>query len=1151
MIHRLLQKPICFGVVVTLLLSMNIMPAFASYVGGVDVSLSVLFDGVLTETPPLNAKTVTVQAMIKNSNLDQTKPITVCIALYNAANKLENITLTNDVIQGDNKWHKVTTNMTLPTGGMIGRTVKGLAWDTQTISPYAEAMKSALNAPSIEYAKEESSSAGIVNDNGVLTLDTKYKQPHKFNIYYGELKYSGIYDYSDYDFLIVYDRNVESVAKVRSQGCEIFQYLYFGSRFEDTDSYIENFKSQVLDLKNTGLADGIFLDECDVNYWELGYSSQPDKCQIFYNRLKEATDYCRSIGIQTVVNGSRAFCDLGDYFLWESFQGYWTTNSLTWSNATTPRQTAETGEVSYGRTFSDWTLTGSCYYDGQSIRGGSNGTAEILIDMDTILQEQDKRDFYDWVYFEWFGEGANDNNCDIWVWTGDELPFNENSWDGTWRKLPKLWKGEPSSWNGIGKSSKYTKVKMVFHGADNLKLDSILLTYNYNYPSWDMSISNGEADTNPFMWNYNNSQRDYLLGKMNSSGNKVKVLTHTYGAPDDEYRKRYNALGSAISGFYSNDYVHPMMQSIYENNPVDEPMGMLLYRRDNTGYFTGGSATINTVNHTYTLDRNEPGYWYNKAAVTDGNTNEWNASDTLYTHTGPSFGAYTQWWGAGPTTYNSGAFNNTQVVNRSGYDVLELITDGSGSWISPVIQAYTVAETKSIMNNIIWNGSGASYSFKYKHTDGTWTDWTSLPTSNTVNIEFTEFQVKVGISGQASYTTEGVFHQGASFWGSSHTWNICLPDNINVQNFMMTDDSKYIYFSYQVAGQIDFSQNPNLPSDYNYYIYLDTLNDATKGYSGTWWTTPFGSNYRIGGNGIFKWNDSYTDRTDSNGWEWMGSAGMTYKLSADKKTIEYRIKKESLGGLEAEALKVFMNVEDSKTFIGNLINPITDGNPNYSGAFNYTQKSYQAKTPHGWYCSEEQDVNVNDGYVTLSWYEDVPEGTAVKAWLRTRGLDSNWSEWQEVTNKQMIYGSFAKVQYCIGLYTNDGKATPRVSLTELSSKDTMVTATGNEYEQTFSNLPNLTPPQINDVNIEVLNFEKGIYRLTIADGDYSVDANASPFFFWSSEEGTFSDATDNYRSVVFHSNAGMGGRMVRVAVGLGDALGRADKKAILLKGSDQ
>lgn len=905
------------------------------------------------------------------------------------------------------------------------------------------------NDDAIKYEKEESKSAGIINTDGKLTLDSKYIQPNKFNIYYGELQYSGITDYSKYDFLIVYDRNVDSVRKVRSQGCKIFQYLYFGSRFENTDTFINDFKNQILELKNNGLADGVFLDECDTDYWEIGYSRDPEKCRVFYNKLKEVTEYCRSIGVKTVVNGSRAFCDLGDYYLWESFQGFWTTNSLKWSNAASQRSITSLGEINYGFLLSDWTLSGSCYYDGQSIRGGENGSAEILIDMDHIVEPQDRKNIYDWVYFEWFGTGADDNSCKIWVWTGDELPFNEDTWDNTWRKLPKLWKGEAESWNGIGKSSRYLKIRMEFSGADNLKIDSILLTYDYQYPYRDMTAANGEADINPYLWNYNNSQRNYLWDKIRETGNKVRVLTHSYGNSVDEYKKRYAYLSSAIWGFYSCDYVHPMMQNIYENSVLDEPIGMFLKRTDdNTGVFTGATASVDLQNNIYTLQREEPGYWYDRAVMVDGNTDEWEAGNILYQHAGPSFSAYSQWWGAGTSTYHEGIFDNTKVENRDGNDVLELVTDGSGTWTSPVIKAYR-ADAKGLMNYIYWNyGNGnARYQCRYKSLDGNWTDWIDITNhSSSPMVDFTEFQVKVELTGKASYTEyveqedgnggvikEEVYYQGVSFWGSSHTWDLYLPDNINVKNFMVNDDNEYFYISYEVEGQIDFSHNPNLSSDFNYNIYLNTVGNNNRGYIGEWWKTDFGADYRISNSGIFQWDNTVGDRTDNNGWRWIGSPGMTYRLSDDKKTIEYRIKKESLGGLKEKELRLFMQVDESKSTIGNLINPFESEKTNYEGYFVYPQKSYQMKSPHGWYCSEEKDLKLEDGNVYLNWDEYRPEGTDVKAWIRTRKENENWNDWQEVANGIPISASFDKIQYCFGLFTENGNISPAVSGIELDT----------------------------------------------------------------------------------------------------------------------
>lgn len=110
---------------------------------------------------------------------------------------------------------------------------------------------------------------------------------------------------------------------------------------------------------------------------------------------------------------------------------------------------------------------------------------------------------------------------------------------------------------------------------------------------------------------------------------------------------------------------------------------------------------------------------------------------------------------------------------------------------------------------------------------------------------------------------------------------------------------------------------------------------------------------------------------------------------------------------------------------------------------------------------------------------------------------------------------------------------------------------GIEYEQNTSSYTDLTPPSIQTVRVEVLNFFKGIYRLTITDEDYTLDSRGTPFFFWSAEEGTFSEESADYKSVVFTADPGTTGRKVRVTVGIGDGLGQVSYRNLSLDGSEE
>lgn len=356
-----------------------------------------------------------------------------------------------------------------------------------------------------------------------------------------------------------------------------------------------------------------------------------EKQQVFYNDLKEITEYIRSLGMESIINGTRSFAELGDYFLWESYLSYWTTNQVKW-DSTTPlaRQLASNGAAAYGRRFADWSFEGTAHVDNGKVISGEKGAMEIIVDLEKIADREDRKTMNEWGYLEWLGKGGSDETVSIWAWTGNSLPFDE----AVWTKLPKLWKGEARSWNGIDQTAKYVKLRFEFDGANDLMMEQVRLTFNYNYPYWNMEESNDEADTNPYDWNYNNSQLKYLREQVRSNGSPIKVLTHSYGESSDADRINYTFLGSAIHGLYSWNYVHPLMQTVHYPAILEEPLGMLLRREQDgdavTGYFTGGIASINTAKHTYEWDREEPPYYYKQAITIDGSMTDWQQSDMLY-----------------------------------------------------------------------------------------------------------------------------------------------------------------------------------------------------------------------------------------------------------------------------------------------------------------------------------------------------------------------------------------------------------------------------------------------------------------------------------------------------------------------------------------
>jgi len=116
---------------------------------------------------------------------------------------------------------------------------------------------------------------------------------------------------------------------------------------------------------------------------------------------------------------------------------------------------------------------------------------------------------------------------------------------------------------------------------------------------------------------------------------------------------------------------------------------------------------------------------------------------------------------------------------------------------------------------------------------------------------------------------------------------------------------------------------------------------------------------------------------------------------------------------------------------------------------------------------------------------------------------------------------------------------------------------GIEFEQTFAyHLTDLIQPYINYVDVEVLDFMRGVYRITISVDDCTLDPRANPFFFWHSMYGTFDEIVDyqiDYASFVFSANPGTTNQNISLVmgVGVGDDLGQVARRAVILKGNDE
>ncbi len=152
------------------------------------------------------------------------------------------------------------------------------------------------------------------------------------------------------------------------------------------------------------------------------------------------------------------------------------------------------------------------------------------------------------------------------------------------------------------------------------------------------------------------------------------------------------------------------------------------------------------------------------------------------------------------------------------------------------------------------------------------------------------------------------------------------------------------------------------------------------------------------------------------------------------------------------------------------------------------------------------------------------------------------------------YGSDTDVKLYATVAGSTGTYTPNYTITVKQdpaikpSTDIPIRSIGFEYDQIYPETAPDVYPEITSVAMSVIDEENGVYQFTIRDDQYVCSQNADPFFFWSARQGTFLpvEGYDDYRSVQFTVDEDALDKNVKVIVGIGDALGYIDRKAIII-----
>ncbi|WP_430885826.1 fibronectin type III domain-containing protein [Fusibacter sp. JL216-2] len=866
---------------------------------------------------------------------------------------------------------------------------------------------------------------GVRLSGNKLTLDNSFEEQQKSIIFYSTFENAGIYDFSEYEIVVVADTDVDFNKNIRSSGAKVFQYIAYGSRFEDTDAFVEMIKSEIQNFKNLGIADGIFFDEVSVGYWGSGLRDDPEKIQAFAGRLDEITDYMSSIGLESIVNGSTGFAKLGDYYLWESFLGTFGEKHFIWSLDDTGRTANGVAGIDYFKSINDWTITGDVTTS-DTINGSGPATLEILVDTENYLDPVDKAPFFEWMDLIVSGENLSSSNVKVQAWLGDSLPFDQN----TWHDVGEVAINEESAYK-IRDHAKYVKLKVSIDET-SYTIDKLDMWFDRNFEYYDVVSDYTPGEHRPHHYEYNLSKRDYLQNVMEEYG--TRIFTHTFGESGDIEKMRYTRLASQIWGFYTSDYVHSH-RILTDTSNSRLNIGMFLKRiGQNTGRFTGGTVTVDPETQSYNIISDIQDSQAVDSVIIDGDMSEWTSSDVIYSNDQRASHIYPRRFKIDDNTFEGGIVSNLKEVFIDGNYGIELITDGSGSWTSPVIQAHDENSSRiGVLTRFydqILNDGSVTYQIKIKSTSGVWSGWQPLSYDATViGEDFKAFQYKVNITGMASddqQSVKGIRLEEARVYRKQY-----LPRNIEVTNFSIKDDVNDIYMKFDVSGEVAFTDIGKI-SDYNYAIYLNTLGDKNYGYTGKYYTSNVGANYKIENGSLYIWDKEHDDPTDEAGWIELGDRSplVYFSRSADKASIEMSISK-NIVNLNQDKLFVYMRLQERTNWTNNYMPAVTNGRSSDVKALEYNLTNGIQNINHGYYLSQAVELKANTNKVMIDWTETLPSGTFVDVWVRQSKTDT-WDEWRQIHSGEPIDVSGEYIQYVVSLSSTEANVTPEVTEVEIN-----------------------------------------------------------------------------------------------------------------------